>query len=219
MSILFVLLMFLLILSISYFRSRKEVPAKPAVWAGPQAPRMEREYGFAIPQGYSFHPGHTWVIGEGNENTRVGMDSFAANLVGKADQIDILGPNRWVRQGQKFATVKIGGVAVDLISPVEGVITSVNTDLSADPTLATRDPYKDGWVAIVKSPDFVTNQKNLVQGAMVAPWMQNNVSRLSAMTAQLNPQLAQDGGLPVSGLLTRVTAKLRDELLKEFFLN
>jgi glycine cleavage system H lipoate-binding protein len=219
MSILFVLLTFLLILSISYFRTRHELPAKPEAWAPPRVPRMEREYGFSIPQGYSFHPGHTWVMNEGNENTRVGLDSFAANLIGKIDHIETVGPNRWIRQGQKLATVSAGGVSVELISPVEGVITATNHDLLLEPALASRDPYKDGWLAIIKSPDFAINQKNLVQGAMVAPWMQNNITRLNAMTAQLSPALAQDGGLPVSGLLGQVTAAVREQLLKEFFLN
>lgn len=219
MSILFVLLMFLLILSISYFRTRHELPAKPEAWAPPRVPRMEREYGFSIPQGYSFHPGHTWAIDEGNANTRVGLDSFAANLIGKIDHIETIGPNRWIRQGQKLATVTAGGVSVELISPVEGVITATNHDLLLEPALASRDPYKNGWLAIIKSPDFAINQKNLVQGAMVAPWMQNNITRLNAMTAQLSPALAQDGGLPVSGLLGQVTPEVREKLLKEFFLN
>src|SRR5690348_1000930 len=193
MSILFVLLMFLLITSISYFRTRNEVPAKPEVWAGPPRPRMEREYGFSIPQGYSFHPGHTWVMKEAEESTRVGLDSFAASLIGKIDHLEIVGPNRWIRQGQKLATVTSGGVSIELMSPVEGVITAENRDLLLDPALASRDPYKDGWLAIIKSPDFAINQKNLVQGAMVAPWMQNNITRLNAMATQLSPALAQDG--------------------------
>lgn len=40
MSILFVLLMFLLVMSISYFCNREQVVPRPEVWAGPQAPRM-----------------------------------------------------------------------------------------------------------------------------------------------------------------------------------
>jgi glycine cleavage system H lipoate-binding protein len=211
--------MFLLILSISYFRTRKEVPARPEAWAGPLPPRMEREYGFSIPQGYSFHPGHTWVSKEGTENTRVGLDSFAANLFGKVDQIEIVGPNRWIRQGQKFATAKVSGMTVDLLSPVEGVITGINHDVVQDPALLTQDPYNKGWVAIVKSPDFAFNQKNLVQGPMVAPWMQNSVTRLNAVLGELSPALAQDGGLPISGVLARVSPQLREKLVKELFLN
>jgi glycine cleavage system H lipoate-binding protein len=218
MSILFVLLMFLLIISFSYFRTRNEVTVRPQPATGPQAPRMEREYGFQIPQGYCFHPGHTWTHREGSDNARVGIDSFATNLIGKIDRIDIIGENRWVRQGQKLITIHAGGETFDLVAPIEGVVTSTNRDLVEEPTLATRDPYQKGWVATVKSPDLAINQKNLMQGGMVAPWLQNNVTRLNGMVAQLAPSMAADGGLPTPGLLVRVTPELRQKLLKEFFL-
>ena len=219
MSILFVLLMFLLIMTASYLRTHGQVQPKAEVWVGPPAPRIEREYGFAIPQGYSFHPGHTWVMSEGGENTRVGIDSFAANLVGKIDRIDAISPNRWVRQGQRLVTIKNGEQSIDLMSPVEGVVTAINRDLVNDPSLASRSPYKDGWVAVIKSPDFAINQKNLIQGQMVAPWMQNNVTRLNAMVTQVSPALAQDGGQPITGVLERVAPEVRQKIVAEFFLN
>ncbi len=220
MSILFVLLMFLLIMTISYFRQPQDQPAvRPELWAKPQAPRVEHEMGFEIPQGYCFHPGHTWVMKESTENARVGIDSFATNLLGKIDHIDVVGPNRWVRQGQKLMTISSGDTTVDLLSPVEGVVTAINTDALKDPNLVTRDPYKDGWIAMVKSPELGTNQKNLVQGPMVAPWMQNNVVRLNATLSQISPSLAQDGGVPVNGLLPRLAMDLRKKLLKDIFLS
>ena len=219
MSILFVLLMFLLIMTASYLRTHGQIQPKPEVWVGPPAPRMEREYGFAVPQGYSFHPGHTWAISEGGENTRVGIDSFAVNLLGKIDRLDVISPNRWVRQGQRLLTIKSGEQSVDLLSPVEGVVTAINQELVSDPSMASRSPYKDGWIAVIKSPDFAINQKNLIQGQMVAPWMQNNVTRLNAMVTQLNPALAQDGGQPISGILERVNPEVRQKIVAEFFLN
>ncbi len=95
---------------------------------------------------------------------------------------------------------------------------AINQDVVADPSLATRDPYEQGWLAVVKAPDLAINRKNLVQGTMTAPWMQNNIARLSTLLAQAEPGLAQDGGLPVGGVLTQVTPALRDRLVKEFFL-
>jgi len=216
MSILFVLLMFLHVMSISYFRTRQEVVAE--VRPGPQAPRMQREYGFSIPDGYSFHPGHTWVMREGSEIARVGVDSFATNLLGKIDQVEVAGVNRWVRQGQKLVTLKGGGATFEMVSPVEGVVTAVNKDAIEDPSVIGRDPYQNGWLAVVKSPDLAMNQKNLVQGGMVAPWLQNSVTRLNGMVAQLAPTMAADGGLPMAGLLTRVEPELRETLAKEFLL-
>ena len=116
-------------------------------------------------------------------------------------------------------TLKSGPTTIDLMSPVEGVITAINTEALEDPSLVTRDPYKNGWIALIKSPELDINQKNLVQGVMVAPWMQNNVTRLNATLGQLSPALAQDGGLPLSGLLARVAPELRRKLVQEFFLN
>jgi hypothetical protein len=115
-------------------------------------------------------------------------------------------------------TLKSGGQSFELVSPIEGVVTAVNKDAVEDPSVIGRDPYQAGWIAIVKSPDVVMNQKNLVQGGMVAPWLQNSVTRLNGMVAQLAPTMAADGGLPVAGLLTRVSDETREKLVKEFLL-
>ncbi|MBA3916710.1 MAG: hypothetical protein H0X25_23250 [Acidobacteriales bacterium] len=132
--------------------------------------------------------------------------------------MEIAAQNRWVRQGQKIGVAVVGGARVEFLSPVEGVVMAINQDVVADPSLATRDPYEQGWLAVVKAPDLAINRKNLVQGTMTAPWMQNNIARLSTLLAQAEPGLAQDGGLPVGGVLTQVTPALRDRLVKEFFL-
>jgi glycine cleavage system H lipoate-binding protein len=220
MSILFVLLMFLLIMSISYFR-RPQIALSPTVEvrAPARALRLERELGFEIPQGYCFHPGHTWASKESPEIARVGVDAFVTDLVGEIERIDTVAPNRWIRQGQKFATIHGAGTTMDLLSPVEGVVTAVNNDAVQDPALIARDPYNHGWIAVVKSPDLVINQKNLVQGPMIAPWMQNSVTRLNSMLAQLAPAYAQDGGLPMRGLLKQLPADLRQNIVKELFLS
>ena len=220
MSILFVLLMFLLILTISYFRSTgPEVVVRAQPSLGPMAsPKMERAFGMSIPEGYSFHPGHTWMVREGPDNARIGLDSFAVNVMGRIDRVDVIGENRWVRQGQKVMTIHCGDTAIDLVSPIEGVITHINRDAVADPKMILRDPYEKGWVATVKSPDLSVNQKNLVQGSMVAPWLQNSLTRLNGMVPQMAPAMAADGGLPVAGLLGQMEPDVRKMVLQEFFL-
>jgi len=219
MSILFVLLMFLLIISIRHFIEPRVQPGvEPELVLKPQTPVVKREYGFEIPQGYGFHPGHTWVMQQGAEDARVGVDQLVTGLMGKIDHIDVRGADLWVRQGQKLITLRSGDTSVDLLSPVEGVVMAVNNDALRDPSLVTRDPYGHGWIAMVKSPDLKINQKNLIQGSMVAPWMQNNLARLNAMVSP-SPALAQDGGRPIDGLLPRLTPELRRNVVKEFFLS
>lgn len=220
MAILFVLVTFLLIITITYFRrptaEHAQATAEPSDW--PRVPVMTREAGFDIPKGYCFHPGHTWVLNEGHENARVGIDAFAANLVGTIDRIETVEPNRWVRQGQRLCTLTREGKTVDLLSPIEGVVASVNRDVVKDPSLIVRDPYKNGWVCVVKAPDLTTNLRNLIQGPLVTAWMQNTLARAAALTQQLTPSLAQDGGAPVKGLLMELDPAARSRVVSEFFL-
>jgi glycine cleavage system H protein len=220
MSILFVLLTFLLILLIMYYR-RPEVPVA-AVQVAPfqnvGVPKMIKTAGFEVPDNYSFHPGHTWVHDEGRQNARVGIDGFAGNLFGQVDSVELAEPNRWVRQGQKLCTVKHGEQRVDMLSPIEGVLISVNHEVRKHPNLIVEDPYKNGWLCVVKAPELATNVKNLLQGPIVPAWMQNSVARLGGMMQQLSPALAQDGGLPMKGLLFQVDASVREQLAREFFL-
>lgn len=220
MSILFVLLTFLLILSIMYFRRPEgaAVAVQVAPFQNVGVPKMVRAAGFEIPENYSFHPGHTWVHDEGRQNARVGIDAFAGNLFGQIDGVELAELNRWVRQGQKLCTVKRGEQSVDMLSPVEGVLVSVNHEVLKNPHLVTEDPYKDGWLCVVKAPELATNVKNLLQGPIVPAWMQNSMARLSGMMQQLSPALAQDGGLPMKGLFFQVDASVREQLVKEFFL-
>jgi len=221
MSILFVLLTFLIVIGVNYFYFHVplQAPQETRVAVRPRAPIMAREAGFSIPQGYSFHPGHTWVVREAKDNARIGLDKFAADLVGAVDRIEVADPSRWIRQGQRLATIHSAGESFDIVSPVEGVVMAINDDVVKHPALASSDPYKDGWIAVLKSPDLATNQKNLLQGPMVAPWMHYNVSRLNEALASATPTLAQDGGAPLSEALPRMDPELRRKLIKEFLLN
>ena len=220
MSILFVLLTFLLILTVMYFRRPQE--ASDALQVAPSnalaAPLMLQGTGFDVPNGYCFHPGHTWVLDEGHQDARVGIDGFAGNLFGKIDSIEMATLNRWVRQGQKLCTVKRAGQSADLLSPVEGVMVSVNHEVLKNPNLIVEDPYKNGWLCVIKAPELAINAKNLLQGPIVPAWMQNSIARLGATLQQLTPALAQDGGLPVKGMFFQVDAGVRRQLAKEFFL-
>jgi hypothetical protein len=123
-----------------------------------------------------------------------------------------------VRQGQKVCTITRDGVAADLLSPVEGVIISVNSEVQKDPSLLTKDPYRNGWICVIKSPEIATNLNNLLQGQLVAPWMQNSVRQLSTLTAKLAPAAAADGGLPVAGLLAHLEPGVQRTMIHEFFL-
>src|SRR5215469_18957982 len=112
MSILFVLLTFLLILTIMYFRRLETtaVALQPISFEKVAVPKMLRAADVQVPQEYAFHPGHTWVHDEGHQNARVGIDAFAGDLFGQIDGIEVAELNRWVLQEQKLCTIESRGV-------------------------------------------------------------------------------------------------------------
>jgi glycine cleavage system H lipoate-binding protein len=177
---------------------------------------VELDWETRIPQGYSFHVGHTWVRNEGGEQTRIGVDEFALRLLGEVDQIEVIGNNRWVRQGQRILTMQSDAIRVDFLSPVEGVITAVNEQAIKEPTLASRFPFDRGWIALIKAQEFGTQQKNLIRGEMAERWMHKCMMRVQETLAQAD-SLAANGRRRKRGLLARVTPELRQKLVKEFF--
>ena len=222
MSILFALVTFLLFVLVSYMRStRMQLAGTAESVQTAKAPKLQLISlgGFDVPKDYSFHPGHTWAAIEDSQHARVGLDGFATNLIGSIDSVELPGLNRWVRQGQRICKVAAGDTTVELVAPVEGIITAVNAKLQEDPSLATREPYGDGWLFKVQTPDLVVNLKNLLKGGLVRTWFRDSIERVNAMAAGFAPALAQDGGLPVHGLLTRVDEKLQRQMINEFFLS
>jgi glycine cleavage system H lipoate-binding protein len=146
------------------------------------------------------------------------MDGFAANLVGRVQQISVVGEQRWVRQGQKLMTLT-DCETIELLSPLEGVVAAINPEVIKDPGLAVHDPYGEGWVCQVRSPEMETNQRNLMHGPLAARWLENSFKQLKSMLAEADPALAQDGGLPLPGAFKRLSPERRKQLVKEFFLS
>jgi glycine cleavage system H protein len=203
---------------LEWLRSReRKLSITFRAWLWPSL-EVLHEQGFDFPERCYFHPCHTWVVDEGMENARVGLDSFAAIFLGDIEQVEVVGLNRWVRQGQKLMTVTGAGISVELLSPVEGEVKAVNRAALQNPLVLIRSPYERGWIARVHSPHIQTDLKNLLQGTMAVTWMRNSRALLKEMVLELSPALAQEGNLPLSEMLARVSPELKSKLVNEYFL-
>ena len=152
MTVILVLFTFVTFLVIDYFLSRKKAP----VFAVRHRPvRREAELprllpnmvsGFQVPENVRFHPGHTWALSESPNLVRVGIDDFASKLIGKVEAVSLPQRGQWIRQGQKILSFKRNGVAVDMVSPIEGSVADINESIVANPQGAARTPtVKAGW--------------------------------------------------------------------------
>jgi len=222
MTVLLVVAMFAIFLTIDYLRNRKRV-AEPASQIEDKVPakvQLQPTYvsGFDVPANLSYHPGHTWALQESPTFVRVGLDDFAARLVGKCDSIVLPKRGQWIRQGQKLVTILRDGEKAEMVSPIEGEVTRVNEELSKDPGISLREPYKAGWLVAVNSPDARTNFRNLLSGDVARRWMAEAASRLFAKLPAMAGAVAQDGGVAVADLTAEMPGQPWHEITHEFFL-
>src|SRR6476620_8616638 len=184
MTVLLVLLTFVTFLLIDHFHSRKQV-VQPVLQVAKreEAPRLAPSLvgGFQVPEKLRFHPGHTWALSESPSLVRIGMDEFASKLTGKVDRIALPQRGQWIRQGQKVWTLHRDGTTVDMLSPIEGSVADINEAVVQNPELACKDPYGEGWLVTVQSPDAKTNFRNLLGGAMARWWTEESSMRLQRM--------------------------------------
>ena len=222
MTVLLVLLTFVTFLLIDHFHSRKQVVVQPVLQAAKrEVPRLAPSLvgGFQVPEKLRYQPGQTWALSESPSLVRVGMDEFACKLTGKIDRIALPQRGQWVRQGQKIWTLHRDGVAVDMVSPIEGSVADINESVVRDPELARKDPYGEGWLVSVQSPDAKTNFRNLLGGALARWWTEESSSRLQRRMPMALGALAQDGGVAVDNLAAQIPDKDWAALAKEFFLS
>jgi len=227
MTVVLVLFTFVTFLLIDYFFGRKAIVARSAVQAVKRAAARVAPSlvgGFSVPENLRYHPGHTWALSESPTMVRVGMDDFATKLAGKIQSITLPKRGQWIRQGQKLFTLHRDGVAVDMVSPIEGSVSDVNDAVATNPELARKDCYGDGWLITVNSPDAKVNFRNLLGGALARWWTEESASRLQKqvpMFAAMAPAgaLAQDGGVAIDDVSSQIPDKDWAALAKEFFLS
>jgi len=222
MTVLLVLLTFVTFLLIDHFHSRKVV-VQPAVQVAKREapPRLAPSLvgGFQVPEKLRYHPGHTWALSESPSLVRVGMDEFASKLTGKIERITLPQRGQWIRQGQKIWSLHRDGATVDMVSPIEGSVADINEAAVRDPELARKDPYGEGWLVTVQSPDAKTNFRNLLGGALARWWTEESASRLQRRMPLALGALAQDGGVAMDNLAAQIPDKDWAALAKEFFLS
>jgi len=219
MTVILVLVTFSIFILLDWVTNRRKAPQVAATGQKASAlPEPSYVEGFLVPEHLSYHPGHSWAMQERRNLVRVGVDEFAAALVGNVERIELPKPGHWLRQGQKSWSFFRDGEKTEMVSPTEGEVVEINPEVVAHPELLRKDPYGLGWLALIHVPDEESTARNLVPEGMVRSWMREAVGRLYARQPQLAGAVAADGGLPTEDLLAGLPHVDWRQVTGEFFL-
>jgi glycine cleavage system H lipoate-binding protein len=221
MTVILVLSTFVVFILIDFVLSRNKVVQTEEEYAGAGAAVLDPSYveGFLVPEKLQYHPGHSWAMRERKRLARVGVDEFAAALMGRIERVELPKPGTWLRQGQKAFSFYRDGQKTEVLSPTEGEVVEVNREIAADASLLRKDPYGAGWLLMVNVPDEETVSRNMVPAGMVRSWMRDAVERLYSMQPQLAGAVAADGGRPAEDLFAALPGASWRDVTAEFFLS
>ena len=95
---------------------------------------------------------HVWVRVEGDIAT-IGITDHAQEKLGEVLSLDLPEVDSYVEWNEPFGAIETAKGVVELISPVSGVVISVNEDITDEIGVINSDPHDTGWMIIVDLED------------------------------------------------------------------
>jgi glycine cleavage system H protein len=91
-----------------------------------------------------------WVKPEEDGNICVGLTDFDQRRGGDIIFVEVQPAGTKVVVGGLLGSYETIKVVQDILSPVDGQIIEVNPILDSKPEVINRDPFGEGWIAVIK---------------------------------------------------------------------
>ena len=177
---------------------------------------MENVRGFRLQSEYYYHPKHLWVApydGEEGE-ARVGIDDFAARLIGRVDRASVPAVGVPVKENRVCFLLHSGPRTVHLVAPADGVVQAVNPRVAADPSILNDDPYSEGWIFSLRFKGDAV--KGLYHETVARKWYESEVERLQRVFSSDLGMLATDGGEALTDIGSRLNDAQWGKIVSQF---
>lgn len=100
------------------------------------------------PNDLKYHKEHEWIRVEGQEAT-LGITNFAQDALGDVVFIQMPKIGASVSADQEISEVESTKATSSVYTPVSGTIAKINEELNDHPELLNKDPYGQGWIAVI----------------------------------------------------------------------
>ncbi len=108
-----------------------------------------------VPENRFYSTGHTWLQPVADATVwRLGIDAFAAALLGRPARVRCAEPGRALRAGDAIGHIELDAGTLTLEAPVPCRVLRPNATLSDRPLCLVRDPYDEGWIVELAVTDL-----------------------------------------------------------------
>ena len=158
-----------------------------------------------------YHPAHTWAQSVEGDRLRIGIDSFAARLIGRTTSAILPPSGALVHRGRIGCWLLDDLGPLPLKMPVSGTVLCGNKRLRSYPSLAAESPYDEGWLVEVAPIEAAQEMAFLLSAAEMRRRSQADLARFRRQAAAYVRRGAQVVGLTLADGGERL-ATLRDML-------
>jgi glycine cleavage system H protein len=102
-----------------------------------------------FPTDLKYSKEHEWVRLEGRRAV-VGITDFAQSQLGDIVFVELPAVGAAITAGKRFSVVESVKAVSDIFAPLNGTVVEINEALNDAPETVNRDPYGDGWIAVVE---------------------------------------------------------------------
>jgi glycine cleavage system H protein len=141
---------------------------------------MQVYAGCALPEEYLYHLEYdVWVRLEDDGGARIGMTDIAQTRCGKLVSVSFQKPSGTsVRRGRTLVVIESAKWVGPFKAPLSGEVLEVNeAGFRADPAIANRDPYGEGWFVRLRPSALEQERDQLLDGVAAFPIVRELIER------------------------------------------
>jgi glycine cleavage system H protein len=106
----------------------------------------------AVADALKFTEDHLWVRVEGTR-VQVGLSEYGQASLGEVIAVEVPDVGDEIEKGEPFGEIETVRTVQELIAPLSGSVTAVNTDLEDQPRIVNEDPLHEGWLIEIEMAD------------------------------------------------------------------
>ena len=98
---------------------------------------------------------HDWVEFIETNKVRIGITEYAQDQLGDIVYVELPEEGDDLEAGDELGTVESGKSVAEILAPLTGTVTAVNSDLEDEPELVNDDATGKGWFIELETEDDV----------------------------------------------------------------
>ena len=107
---------------------------------------------FQVRDGLYYTKDHEWIKVDG-KRAKFGIADYAQHEMGDLVYIDIPEIGTHIAKDEEIGAMESVKSVEPIYAPVSGTIVEINGDLDNSPETINKEPYDNGWIAVIEMDD------------------------------------------------------------------